>query len=461
MSSTLPDRRRIAVLDGERRLDLALPYDDSLAEAFEILGIRLEPGRHLVLERSGKEAELTATGADLAEGALFAVVDLTAVPPVSGRRRRVPGAAAVRAEFGAPWWMLVALSVVVVAIEFGAPSAGPFADPVARVAVAVVLGLAAASSAVVWSRRRTRDTAASAVAMAGPLALAFGCGVVAVPSTLDQAAHLAAVTGLLAAAVLSSILVVTLRGSRLRAAAGSATAILLGLVVIWGLTLLTQWGVVAAAAISMGVVAPALRALPSTLLNVPEGYFIDYARFMSSRWTVRGAIPDDPGRVRMEMVREVVDQSSSRLAVGTTLLSATAAVCAPFVLTSDLSDPVVLSGTIALAVTVVLALLLIPRRTASPVLRWIPRAAAALVMVTAVVAVLRVLDTPVELLGAGGLLLVGVIGGFVVIPIARGANSLGWSRAADLVEAFAIALALPAALLAADALSLLRGMMAA
>ena len=48
----------------------------------------------------------------------------------------------------------------------------------------------------------------------------------------------------------------------------------------------------------------------------------------------------------------------------------------------------------------------------------------------------------------------------VIIPISRGASSLVWSRFGDAFEWLAVALALPAALLYANALSLLRGMMA-
>jgi hypothetical protein len=45
-------------------------------------------------------------------------------------------------------------------------------------------------------------------------------------------------------------------------------------------------------------------------------------------------------------------------------------------------------------------------------------------------------------------------------PVSHGASSLVASRTGDVVEAIAVALALPAALLHADVLTLLRGMMA-
>ena len=55
---------------------------------------------------------------------------------------------------------------------------------------------------------------------------------------------------------------------------------------------------------------------------------------------------------------------------------------------------------------------------------------------------------------------VGLTAVAVIIPISRGASSLVWSRFGDAFEWLAVALALPAALLYANALSLLRGMMA-
>ena len=59
------------------------------------------------------------------------------------------------------------------------------------------------------------------------------------------------------------------------------------------------------------------------------------------------------------------------------------------------------------------------------------------------------------------LLAAGVLAGLAAIPIARGARSLAWSRTGDVIEWLAIALALPAGLMAADAIDLLRGMMGA
>jgi hypothetical protein len=60
---------------------------------------------------------------------------------------------------------------------------------------------------------------------------------------------------------------------------------------------------------------------------------------------------------------------------------------------------------------------------------------------------------------AGILLAVGAAAAFIVIPAARGAQSLFWSRFGDVFEWIAIALSLPAGLLAADAIDVLRGVM--
>ena len=217
----------------------------------------------------------------------------------------------------------------------------------------------------------------------------------------------------------------------------------------------------AAAAVSAGAVAPALRFLPTTLVNVQEGYHIDYRHFMSNRWTVRGAIPETPDTVSMAAVREIVNESSARLLAGTVLLSVLPVVTVPLALTAPLAgNPWALGGTTAFLVALVVALVLAPRHNASPVLRWVPRAAAAVVLLEVTLAVSGAFGVVVLLLAASALLLIGVVAAALIVPIGRGASSLVWSRMADILESFAVALAFPAALLASDILSFLRGVMA-
>lgn len=457
MSLTAPERRKIAVLSGDRRLDLALPLDDTLGDALREVGLTMEPGRHVLLERNGSEAQLSARGEDLLDGTLFAVVDLRATPTEGPEVRR---AAHERAERGMLWWLLGTVAVISVAVSLS--DGVLLGGALERLAASGILGLGSVVAALMWALRRPKDAVAESLAMLAPLALAFAAGAVAIPASLESSTHLSVVAGLLAASVLGAVLTLTVGGMRLRSAAGTATIILLIVSAIWGLTLLATWGVPAAAAISVGIVPLGLRALPSTLINVHEGYHIDYKHFMSSRWTVRGAIPDSPGSVTMAEVRDVVNDSTARLATGTVFFSLLGALMLPVALTGSTdTNGFVIGGTIGLLCTVAIALLLIPRHTATPILRWVPRAACAVVVVTATMLASAVLGPLWAVLSAGGLLALGVLAAAVLVPIGRGARSLAWSRLADVFEALAVALSLPAALLAADALNLLRGMMSA
>jgi len=82
------------------------------------------------------------------------------------------------------------------------------------------------------------------------------------------------------------------------------------------------------------------------------------------------------------------------------------------------------------------------------------------VCLVAGIQVAAALGSGFHVLGAALLFLVGLAAVAVVIPVSKGAKSLVWSRVGDAFEWLAVALALPSALLYANALSLVRGMMA-
>jgi len=456
---TAPERRKIVVLSGDSRIDAAVPLDDTLGEALRGLGYVLEPGRHAVLDRTGAETDLDAPGSQLQDGSLYSIVDLLLVGAQSPTAARAE--AASRDDKGALWWLLGTVSIVIAVVALlDAGTTGTLAGVGERLVAGVILGAGALASAVFWAMRRPRNVTSEAVAMLAPLALAFAAGVVAIDPMLASSVHLAVLAGLLAAGVLATLLSATVDALRLRSAAGAAAIILLGLSAIWGVSLLIGMDAASAAALSAGAVPLAMRFLPSTLVNVAEGYHIDYKHFMSSRWTVRGVIPESPGRVEMSGVRDIVDASSARLVTGVVLLSITVALFLPLAFTRPIAPgPFVLGGTIGLVSTLAIALTLAARHYATPVLRWVPRAAVAVVVLVAAIAVSVMFGELVILVIAGTLLVTGVGAAVALVPIARGARSLAWSRLADVFEWLAVALSFPAALLAADTLSVVRGMM--
>ena len=459
MLLTAPERRKIVVLSGENRTDAAVPLDDTLRSALGALGYTLEPGRHALLDRAGAQTDLDTPGSDLLDGSLFSIVDLQ----IDGRAAAAAAAVAVeeRDDKGALWWLVGTLAVVIAAVSLiDAATLGTLGNMAERLAAALILAAGSVASAVLWAMRSPRNRTGESVAMLAPLALAFAAGVVAIDPAFEASVHLAVVAGLFAAGVLATLLAATVEALRLRSAAGIAAVVFLALGSVWGVTLLAGLDSWSAAAISAGAVPLALRYLPSTLVNVPEGHHIDYKHFMTSRWTVRGVVPETPRGVEMTFVRESVDASSARLVTGVVLLSVVAAVFLPLALARPVpTDGFVLGGTIGLVCTLTIGLLLSARHYAMPVLRWVPRAACAVVVLVAAVGATMMFGQLVILVAAAALLVLGVAAAYILVPIAKGARSLVWSRTADVFEWLAVALSLPAALLAADTLNAVRGMM--
>jgi hypothetical protein len=453
VAAALEERRLIAIVDGAERWDLALPLDTRIEVALARIGLVLGSGSQVLVESSGFEVELGRSAESFDDGEVLAVVDLS--EQVVAARRRDTGAESHADPGGtAAFWLLGGVGVLAAVIALLTPTA---LDLALRVGAAVVLGAGAIATATVWARRSAHD----ATPALAPVALAFGAGVCAVPplpAATDQAAVL---TGLIAAAVIAGLLALLARGGAVRAGVGSGAILLLVLAAIWGAMLLVGMSAAAAAAVSLGAVPIALRALPSTLLDVPPGMFIDYARFQRTRWSVREQLPEPGGRVTAPGVQRLVDESSSRLLVGTAVLCGAAALSGfAAVPVFSTHDGIVLGGQIGLLVSSVLALLLGARRYSTPALHWLPRIAALGVLGAAATAVIRLGDGAWAIAVAAGLLVAALIAAALAVPAARGARSLAWSRVGDLLEWVAVALALPAGLLAADVISLLRGMMA-
>lgn len=451
MTTPAVERRRLALLTDSGRFDFALPIDDLLGDALRSGGLPVGDGRHVVLDHDGTEISPETAAIDLVDGGLYSLVDLSA-----GRAARVtPDGREERAHRGSAWWLLAPIApIAVIAALTGA------SDSAIRPIASVVLGVGALIAAFRWVIRG-RTALAGTFALLASVVLAFAAGALIVPPGLDGSVRLAVVTGFVAAAVLSAVLTALAKSADLRAAAGTVTIFAAVLAGIWGVVLLVQWPGAAAAAICAGAVPLALRALPSTLVNLPEGYFINYRHFMAHRWTVRGAIPVSPDTIRVDVVRSVVDGSSARLVVGTAVISLVAAVFAPVaVLQPWGEDPFVVVGGIALLGCLEVSLLLTPRHTTGTLLRWMPRVAAAVVLVAWTWLIITMLDPFTLALAAAGLFFAAVVSAMIVVPVARGISSLAWSRVGDAIEWLAVALALPAALLYANVLDLLRGMMA-
>ncbi|KHK97202.1 hypothetical protein LK09_13180 [Microbacterium mangrovi] len=390
------ERRRVAIVDGAARYELSLPAAVTVGDAAASVGIRLGDARHVLVDARGREVEASALVDTVPDGSVLALVDLAETPIA----RPVPRTMSAARPVSFAGWMLAAVGVLAVVGAVSTVQTWPAAT--AELAFFIAFAVAAVVTGALGLASRTR-----------------------------------------------------------RAELGAASVILIGAAVVWGGALLLGMPPSAAAAITLGAVPVVLRALPALLLDVPDGMFIDYARFQTTRWGVRQAEPPEVGTISATRAHEIADASAGRLLAGTVLLSALAAIAAPIALPGVASnDPFVTAGRIALACGSILALALGARRASTGWLRWSPRAAAAVVLAVSVFAVVASLGGVLLLAGAAVLLVAGVCVAVAVVPVGRGTTSLAWSRFADVVEWLAVVLVLPAGLLAADVLGMLRGMMA-
>lgn len=459
MDVIAPTWRKIAVMSGSHRIDIALPLDETLGGAVRRLGVTFTTDYHVIMDGSGTQVDHNAIAADLEDGALFSIVNLA---DTSNRERSRSAEPRTNPDSSVAWWGLATIGLVASVMVIASATASVNMETVAvRAVAAAVFGLGAVGSSVVRVlRTRVRGHEGEIAALVAPISLSFAAGALSISPTMAGSGHLAVASGLLAAGVLAALLKMTSHDDGLVATVGTVAVLLLGFAVIWGATFLLSVPASAAAALSVGVVPIGLRFLPSTLVNVADGHHIDFRHFMTSRWTVRGVIPEEVRGVDTGAVKSVVASSTTRMAAGVVVVSIAAAVFYPFappVLGNR--DVFVTVGSITLSATLVLSLILVGRHYATPALRWIPRAAAGVILLELAFAIGSGHGDLVSIVSAGGLLVAGFVAAITMVPISRGAASLSWSRLADGVEGTAVALSLPAALLAGDALTLLRGVM--
>ncbi|MDR6199574.1 hypothetical protein QE374_001483 [Microbacterium sp. SORGH_AS428] len=449
------ERRRIAIVDGASRHDLLIPPAASIADALASLGIRQEVGRDVLLEVDGREVSPLLRVDDLSDGTVLALVDLSQKVKQDRRRRRDPS----RGEAPGAWWVLGGIALVLAVFSLIAPDA---VRESLRFPLAVAMGAFAVTAGMALAVRATGVANGTDAALVAVLTLAFAAGAGIVPAFPAATSTLQVFVGLLSAAVLAGMLALVGRPAGLHARLSAATTLLLVLAGVWGFSLILSLPVSAPTAVTLGLAPVALRILLATLVDVPPGIFIDYERYQTTRWSVRQQLPEEIHSIGAADARDLVARSTGRLVAGTFVLTVAVALSAPFALPDmDDFDPLVLSGRIALAITVVLALLLGARRFSVPLLRWLPRLAAGAVAVVMVLTATREANPVLLTVLASILLAVGAVAALVIIPTSRGAQSLRWSRFGDVIEWIAIALSLPAGLLAADTVDILRGMMGA
>jgi hypothetical protein len=281
--------------------------------------------------------------------------------------------------------------------------------------------------------------------------------VVAVPRDGVGSSHLVVVAAAFVVAALAALAAATGRAARSRAAFGVVAMVCGGVAVVWGLVLALGWDARTGAAVMVGAVPLALRALPGALFAVPDGWLIDIERYQDTRWSVRPPALGMLDTVDDAQVRAKVRGAAGARVAGTVLLSGLGAVALPFAVPAGPASAVVRGGQIGLLVCYAASMVLLAR-SAGRHLHWVPRASA---VVAVVVGVRLCAPTgPVLTLVALGALVAGLVAVVVAVVLSRGGRSLVWSRVGDVVEGASVAFCLPAGLLAGDVVEALRTLVA-
>lgn len=444
-------RRRVAICDGPTRHDIAAPADVTVADVLR--HVSLDPRIVRVRDRAGADVDPASFLWEVADGDVLTVVDPTTPVGSRGRRHRQAATSTpndhVKTVLGA-----FAVLMIVLAVTVHPPAL-----------LAIVLGIVAVAGAVAagaaWVRRATGDELDVAAGLFPLLALAAAAGLLVAPSVAWGSVHVAVIcTGAILAVLAGALALVAV--SRTVAAALATVAIVAGLLAaLWALALLLSLSAAAACAITMGIAPLALRVLPSTALSAAPGMFIDFVRFQTLRWSARQREPEPAHAIDAVQARAMVAQSAARWQLGTILVCVAVAVATPIALVPLAADEVLtLSGQLAVAACAAIALTLQSRRALHSSVRWMPRAAVAAIVVSLAVAAWQTVGTDLVVSSVVVLLAVALVIAAVIVPVGRGARSLRWSHVGDILESVAVAFALPAGLLAAGIVDLLRGMMA-
>lgn len=303
---------------------------------------------------------------------------------------------------------------------------------------------------------------------------AFAAGVCAAISIGPSLVRLAVAFGTTLdwpfALFLSGVLVALNAASMTYRAESQMTRQLQGMVVAAGVVLASAAGMIVLTAVPAVVVAGTLSAgalavmhiQPNLLVQVPDEYLLEWQRYMTQRWTVRGVIPRDSRPLLPRDVDDDLGIIRAKVETGTMLALAFSVagfigLCATMPNEPRLWESI---GFVAYVVLLSAVLLLKPRTAGSPVDRMAMRAAAVIVLLVALAQVWtrpgwRPL-LPYLIIAA---VAVGVLLAAVMLALASDVHSILLSRIGDWLVALGLGLSMPAMALAVGAMDVIRGLM--
>lgn len=217
--------------------------------------------------------------------------------------------------------------------------------------------------------------------------------------------------------------------------------------------------ILAASGVAMGVWG--VQMMANLVVRVPDRYLVQWRRYMTRRWTVRGSIPEDARMLTDDDVHEDMQRFLAQYTAGT--VCCTICVVLSFLALATCVDYAAALDRVAFivaGVSIVLYLALKPRQSGRPFERYLMRGAAMVSLMVVVAFLPSALpqwgaQMPVAIIGVCGV--VGLALGFGMISQSNGFYSLALSRIGDGCCFAALCLAPVAALLSAGLVEWLRG----
>ncbi|SDD09795.1 hypothetical protein SAMN05216410_2819 [Sanguibacter gelidistatuariae] len=469
MSDTIATTRRVVLQFAEHHVDVLVPAHLRLSDALRSVGV--DPGDPgvVVVASDGTPVDTSRSAVDVLEDGT--VLHISARPP-RGRAGSPPAPVApgadgsgdgigdaVRATALLPQIVLMVLAGVCALFVMTTSVFGSLAtdDILSSTQQAIVATAFLGAGLGLALRPRVFQDGRNEMCLVIAAFLACAGGASAIDAALAQSHQLALATGLLCAGAVSAVGAVSTRR-----AGGDGLQMALVLAVVFGWCAVLALGALflvlpawAFAALALGCVPPALRALPSWSLQVPDTYLVDAEHVTRAALSVRGARPQPTPPLRNAVVLAAVRRGDRLLGSGIVTQAVVAAIATPVVLFGAAPTGLAHTAALILVVAVAVALVCIPRNARNVTSKTVPRAAAGAMLLTLVVRV--VLDGQANLVGlAVAAIVVGLGLGFLAIPVARGHRSVAFSRLIDAVEGLAVMLALPAALASIGAIELVR-----
>ncbi|MHA3705093.1 hypothetical protein ACXR2U_23220 [Jatrophihabitans sp. YIM 134969] len=293
----------------------------------------------------------------------------------------------------------------------------------------------------------------------GRIAGAFvgGCGAFVLAVSLEFAVDVAAVCGLVVATAVAMLGRVSAVRQGVFDPWITVTAVGTGaLAVEAALAITLSWPTYVGPLLLAGVSPLVMRALPALSLDVPEEQLIDTERLSNTSWSARTGVKRRRRPLRQATVEIITRRASGIVAAGIVAVAVSSSVGYGIAVRSAMPGALarwsLLAEGILLAVGLGLATRTMRDRFGKRILRF---AAAAIALETGYYLHLRLHDTgDVVLVVLLVLAALGAIG--VSLALDSGWRSLRLSRIADAIEGFCVVFALPAALLAADVVAVLR-----